>query len=100
MATVADITQRMRAGLEGQAGLDRTVKFDLKGDGVIFIDGPRVSNEDAPADCTLVVSLGDLVALAKGQLDPAMAMMRGRLKVKGDMSVAMQLPTLLSRARG
>ena len=100
MATVADITQRMRAGLEGQAGLDRTVKIDLKGEGVIFIDGPTVSNEDVAADCTLVVSLTDLVALAKGQLDPAMAMMRGRLKVKGDMSVAMQLPALLSKARG
>lgn len=100
MATLADITQRIGAGLAGQEGLDRTVKVDLKGEGVIFIDGRTVSNDDAPADCTLVVSLDDLVALAKGALDPAMALMRGRLKVKGDMSVAMKLPALLSKARG
>lgn len=100
MTSVADITERLRAGLEGQAGLDRTIKIDLKGDGFVFIDGARVSNDDAPAHCTLVVSTADLVALAQGRLDPAMALMRGKLKVKGDMSVAMKLPALLSQARG
>lgn len=100
MTTVVDITERLRAGLEGQAGLDRTIKIDLKGDGFIFVDGAHVSNDDAPADCTLVVSAADLVAIARGQLDPAMALMRGKLKVRGDMTVAMKLPSLLSRARG
>jgi len=100
MATLSDVTERMATALDGQEGIGRTVKFDLKGDGFIFIDGATVSNADAPADCTLTLSLEDLVALGKGKLDPAMAMMRGRLKVKGDVSVAMKLPAILARVRG
>ena len=100
MATLTDVTERMQAALAGQEGLGRTIKFDLKGDGFIFIDGAAVSNADLPADCTLVLSLEDLVALGKGKLDPAMAMMRGRLKVKGDVSVAMKLPAILAKVRG
>jgi putative sterol carrier protein len=98
--TLADITGRLGAALAGQPGLDRTVKLDLKGEGFIFIDGPAVTNEDRPADCTVVVRLDDLVALAKGKLDPAMAMMRGRLKIQGDASVAMKLQPILAKARG
>jgi putative sterol carrier protein len=99
MTSLDDITGAIRDGLAGSAGLDRTIKFDLKQDGVIFVDGPTVTNDDAPADCTLVVAIDDLVALAEGRLDPVMAMMRGRLKVKGDMGLAMRLPSLLADAR-
>lgn len=97
--TLGDVTERIRAALAGQAGLDRTLKLDLRDAGVIFIDGERVTNEDAPADCTLSVKLDDLVALATGKLDPVAAMMRGRLKVKGDMALAMRLPALLAQAK-
>jgi putative sterol carrier protein len=38
--------------------------------------------------------------MARGRLDPAMAMMRGRLKVTGDMSVALKLRTILERTHG
>jgi len=97
MATLAEITDRIRAALLGQVGLDRTVKLDLKGDGIIFVDGPVVSNEDRPADCTLTLRIDDLVALAKGRLDPATAMMRGKLKLQGDASVALRLQPLLAQ---
>ena len=99
MATLTQITETIRAGLGDGPGLDRTLKLDLGPDGVIHVDGALVTNEDGPADCTLVLRLDDLVALARGRLDPAMAMMRGRLKVRGDMSVAMRLPGLLAKAR-
>ncbi len=59
-----------------------------------------VSNEDRPADCTVSVSKDDLVALAQGRLDPMTALMRGRMKVTGDMSVAMQLQPILAKAKG
>jgi putative sterol carrier protein len=97
MATVAEITERIRAALVGQPGLDRTVKLDLKGEGVIFVDGCQVSNEDRSADCTLTLRIEDLVALARGRLDPATAMMRGKLKLQGDASVAMRLQPLLAQ---
>jgi putative sterol carrier protein len=33
--------------------------------------------------------------MARGQLDPMAAMMRGKLKIQGDMSVAMKLQAML-----
>jgi putative sterol carrier protein len=99
MATLEDITDRFKTAVGADSGLGKSVKFDLKGDGVILIDGGRVSNEDLPADCTILVSKDDFEALAKGTLDPTSAFMKGKLKVNGDMGVAMKLQPLLSRAR-
>ncbi|MGB0908712.1 MAG: SCP2 sterol-binding domain-containing protein, partial [Maricaulaceae bacterium] len=42
------------------------------------------------------VSKDDFIALASGNLDPMMAFMSGKLKVAGDMSVAMGLQSLFS----
>ena len=95
MATVAEITTRLRQTLRDRPGLPKSLKLDFKGEGFIHIDGQYVSNDDEPADCTVVVSREDLEALAKGELDPMSAMLRGRLKIKGDMTVAMQLQSML-----
>ncbi len=95
MATVADITQRLRNALQDRPGLPKSLKLDFKGEGFIHVDGQTVTNDDAEADCTVVVSCEDLEAMAKGQLDPMSAMLRGRLKIKGDMAVAMQLQSLV-----
>jgi putative sterol carrier protein len=37
------------------------------------------------------VNVGDLEKMAAGDLNPMMAFMTGKLKVKGDMAVAMKL---------
>lgn len=100
MTSLEDITERLRGALNGRPGLDKTLKLDLRGEGVVFIDGAQVSNEDRPADCTVSVSKDDLVALASGSLDPMNALMRGRMRVSGDMNVAMRLQPILSRSRG
>ncbi len=95
MATVAEITDRLRAAMQGRPGLPKSLKLDFKGEGFIHVDGQAVTNADAPADCTVVVSREDLEALARGELDPMSAMLKGRLKIKGDMAVAMQLQSML-----
>ena len=100
MATLQEITRQLQQAVDENPGFDKTLKFDFKGDGFIFIDGTAVTNDDRPADCTIVVSQPDFEDLARGRLDPALALMRGKLKVKGDMAVAMKLQPLLSRARG
>ncbi len=99
MASISDITERVRQGLQGREALGKTLKIDFKGEGFIHVDGAQVTNADAPADCTVVVSREDLEAMAKGELDPMSAMMRGRLRIQGDMGVAMKLQAML-RSRG
>ena len=100
MATLDEITQRMRDAVGTDSGLGRSVKFDFGDDGVVRIDGGTVDNEDAPADCTIQVAKSDFEAMGRGELDPTMAFMSGKLRVQGDMSVAMKLQPLLAKARG
>lgn len=92
--SIQAIAEQIKAKAEG-SGFDRSVKFDTGADGVIVIDGTAVSTEDAPADCTIKLSLDDLQDLVAGELNPTMAFMQGKLKIEGDMSVAMALSQVL-----
>ena len=60
MASLETITATLQRALDGQASLDKTLKIDLRGEGVLFIEGGAVSNEDRVADCTVSVSKDDL----------------------------------------
>ena len=99
MATLDEITTRMREAVGSDSGLGSSVKFDFGSDGVVRIDGGTVDNQDLPADCTIQVAKSDFESMAQGQLDPTMAFMSGKLKIQGDMSVAMKLQPLLAKAR-
>ncbi|MDZ4692702.1 SCP2 sterol-binding domain-containing protein [Terricaulis sp.] len=80
----------------------KKVKFDFGDAGKIYLDGVAgaVSTEDAAADTTIKVKLEDFVAMAGGSLDPTAAFMQGKLRVDGDMGVAMQLQSVMAKLRG
>lgn len=88
------IAEKIRERVAG-SGFDKSVKFDLGDDGVIVVDGQNVSTEDAGADCTITISKDNFIALTAGELNPTMAFMSGKIKVAGDMSIAMQLSQVL-----
>ncbi|HEY9217728.1 MAG TPA: SCP2 sterol-binding domain-containing protein [Phenylobacterium sp.] len=90
MATVEELTARLTKALAGGEGFGHSVKLNLKKDGVIHVDGTRVSNEDLPADLTVTISMKDLEALGRRKLDPMAAIMTGRMKLS-NMGLAMQL---------
>lgn len=92
--SIQDVAAAMKAKVES-AGFDRSVKFDTGSDGVIVIDGATISTTDAPADCTIKLSLDDLQSLIAGDLNPTMAFMTGKIKVEGDMTVAMALQKII-----
>jgi len=100
MATLAEVTDRFRTAVGADSGLGKSLKFNLKGDGFIFIDGGTVSNEDKAADLTLTTTLDDLVAMGEGKLDATSAVMSGRLQLS-DMGLAMgmqsKMTTLFSK---
>jgi putative sterol carrier protein len=90
MATLQELTDRVRTAVGDDSGLGKTLKFNLKGDGFVFIDGGTVTNEDKPADLTMTISLDDLVAMGEGKLDAMTAVMTGKLQLS-DMGLAMGL---------
>ncbi len=90
MATLEELTERIRRAAASGDGLDLTVKLDLKGEGVIHVDGASVTNDDRPADLTVSVSRTDLEKLGKRELDPMRAVMTGRMKLS-DMNLAFSL---------
>ena len=85
-----ELTDRMKTAVGADSGLGRTLKFNLKGEGFVFINGGTVTNDDAPADLTLSITMDDLISLGEGKLDPMTAVMTGKLGLS-DMGVAMGL---------
>ena len=90
MSRLEELTDRMKTAVGTDSGLGRTLKFNLKGEGFVYIDGGTVTNEDKPADLTLTIAMKDLIALGEGKLDPMTAVMTGALGLS-DMGVAMGL---------
>jgi putative sterol carrier protein len=90
MSQLDELTERMKTAVGADSGLGKTLKFNLKGEGVVFIDGGAVTNEDKPADLTLTIAMPDLIAMGEGKLDPMTAVMTGKLQLS-DMGVAMGL---------
>ncbi|HEX3509047.1 MAG TPA: SCP2 sterol-binding domain-containing protein [Candidatus Dormibacteraeota bacterium] len=82
-----------------------TIQFDLSGSHagkwwVKIHDGTaETGTGDAPenANLTLLADSGDFVKIMTGQMDGMSAFMSQKLKVKGDMGLAVKLQTLFKR---
>jgi putative sterol carrier protein len=98
---LAEVTTRVQSALGEGSGFTNKVKFDFGSVGKLFIDGAagKVTNEDGAAEATVSVDFEDFKSLAQGKLDPMMAYMSGKLKVAGDMTVAMKLQQLFAKLR-
>ena len=99
---IAEITAGLAKVIGTDSGFGSVLKFDYEGAGVTRVDGKSVpntvTNQDGPADCTIVISAENLMKMFKRELDPTMAFMQGKMKVNGDMSVAMKLGPILQKA--
>ena len=80
------------------AGIDGAVRFVIEDEGTLLIgsDGAVPDASDDDADCTLTASAETFQDILAGDLDATSAFMSGRLKVEGNMGLAMKLGTLLS----
>ena len=76
-------------------------RFDLAGPngGTWIVDmkegSAGVRQADEAGQCTISMSDDDFVSMISGKLNPQMAFMSGKLKVKGDMGLAMKLGQVL-----
>ena len=79
----------------GSGGFDGSVKFDIEDEGQIRITDGEVATGEGDADCTISASLDTFQEMFDGELDPTAAFMTGKIKIDGDMGVAMKLGQLL-----
>lgn len=99
--TTTDANAKMIAAIQIQASkadaLGSTLKFDF-GESQLYIDGSGASNivsdSNEDAACTVKVSKSDFNQLIKGELNPMTAVMTGKIRIDGDMGVAMKLQSL------
>jgi len=92
------VLNEMKTQAANAAPLGGTLKFVLD-DNPIYIDGTGDANvvtaEDKDADTVIITSIETLGKLKSGDLNPMMAVMGGKVKIKGDMGLAMKLQSLL-----
>ena len=102
---VQQIITQMGGALGANSGLGGTLKFDFGEPGSVLIDGKSTPNTVSDgtgktADCTITISLENFEKMAKQELDPTSAFMQGKLRVAGDMGLAMKLGPILQKAGG
>lgn len=100
---IAGLKDRIAANPSKIATLNASYQFNLTGEGggtyhATFENGTYDIGEGpaAVAKCTVTMSANDFVSLVGGKLNPTTAFMTGKLKIAGDMSLAMKLQTVLS----
>ena len=101
-----EIFDQMSANLNADAakGMNSTIQFNLSGDNggqwyVTVKDGKaEVNKGTAPsANMTMSMAANDYVDMITGKLNGQMAFMSGKLKIAGDMGLAMKMQSLFKR---
>jgi putative sterol carrier protein len=87
-----------RVGPEQARALEATYRFDIDGAGSwrLQSEGDRVvvGESDAPADCVIRTDERTFLRLIAGEQSPMGAYMTGKLKVEGDLGLALKLRDL------
>ena len=104
--TPKEIFAEMPKNLNADAakGMNSTIQFNLSGDNggqwhVVIKDGTCQVQEGtaSSANMTLSMSAQDYVDMIMGKLNGQMAFMSGKLKISGDMGLAMKMQSLFKR---
>lgn len=100
MATAAEKMEEAKKAIEGnkeKAGeIGATYKFVLDGDGggtwiINLKDNPGVTEGDGDAMCTIKMAASDYVDMVEGKANGQQLFFTGKLKIEGDMGLAMKL---------
>lgn len=84
-------------------GMDCVYQFNITGDGggdwyIVIKDGDAAVHEgtsDSPS-ITITMEAGNFISLVQGKLNGQMAFMTGKLKIKGDMALALKLQSVFN----
>ena len=93
------MTAAVKEKVGDDAGVNATVKFVIDGEQFIYVDDnaspSTVTNEDKDADCTIKLKSNNFEKILKGDMNPMTAFMMGKIKVDGNMGVAMNINKIL-----
>ena len=104
VTTVQEIFERI-AGSDSTKlqGINGVILFDLSGEGggkwtLTLADGEAKLEEGEATSPSVTLSMAaqDFVAMTSGELNAVAAFMQGKIKVSGDMSLAMRLQNILT----
>jgi putative sterol carrier protein len=107
MPSVKDTFDAMESRFDAgkAAGTNATVQYDISGEGggtwnaVIGNGTCKVSEGPAPnPNLTLQMAAQDWLDMTSGKTSGQMLFMSGKLKLKGDMGLAMKLPSMFRPA--
>lgn len=93
--TVNEAVAVLNEKLSG-ADFSGTAKFAIDGEGAVMMDSTGARAGDDPADVTLTADVDTFKAILTGETNPTSAFMTGKLKVDGDMGMAMKLASVLA----
>lgn len=79
-----------------EGGFDGLAKFVVGDEGSIMIDNDGARAGDDDADVTLTADADVFQSILEGETNPTAAFMTGKLKVDGDMGLAMKLASTLA----
>lgn len=95
---MSDVIETAVAALNDkiEGGFDGLAKFVIGDEGSVMIDsdGARAGDEDA--DVTLSADADVFQSILEGETNPTAAFMTGKLKIDGDMGLAMKLASTLA----
>ena len=96
--TLEAITEQFIKTAARVPAIGQSVKF-LFEQGPVHIDLSHeqavVTNEDKDADCVITTQIETLDAIRRGEVNIMKALMSGKVKIRGDMALAMKLPSLI-----
>ncbi len=96
------LPQRLADNPERVEGILAVYLFDLSGDDggkwTLTCDGKVASiveGEEGEAQCTISMETADFVEMISGDLNPQMAFMTGKLRVAGDIGLAIKIQAII-----
>lgn len=108
MATAKEKMQQAAEKIAQNAAMAKQIgavyKFVLDGEGggtwiMDLRDDPKVVEGDGDAQCTISMSAEDYVAMMEGRAQGQQLFFMGKLRVEGDMGLAMKLQSLTEMLR-